>query len=163
MIWFTLSLLLLVLGHVLWLVWRGGRLAGSLLQATSAAEVLKTILAQRRFYFIQCLGSLIALFLLLGVKAGMLFFQHTEPALVTTIIFGSFTSRFLIGKLGCLGVVLLVVSLTCLYHYIKSRHYFDVLYALRDQLGLGPEPKIPSVPPLVDADPQALQVPARLI
>jgi len=32
--------------------------------------------------------------------------------------------------------MLMVIFLGCLYQYVKNKHYLDVLYALRNQLGL---------------------------
>jgi hypothetical protein len=74
--------------------------------------------------------------LFLGIKALLLLFKLPEPTAFTAFTFGDFTSRFLIVKLGCLGVGLMVIFLGCLYQYMKSKHYLDVLYALRDPLGL---------------------------
>ena len=81
----------------------------------------------------------------------MLLFKLSEPTIFTTFAFGDFASRFLIVKLGCLGVGSAATSVACFYQCIKSQHYFDVLYALRDVLGLHPEPKIPRAPPLAPA------------
>jgi hypothetical protein len=70
-------------------------------------------LEQHHFYFIQGIGSLIGLDLFLGIKALLLLFKLPEPTAFTTFAFGDFASRFLIVKLGCLGVVLMVISLVC--------------------------------------------------
>jgi hypothetical protein len=127
----------LVLGYAQWLFYRGRRFIHDLAHAAAAGEVLKNVQEQHRFYFIHGIGSLIGVALLLGVKSLLLFFKLPEPTAFTAFAFGDFASRFLIVKLGCLGVVLMVIFLGCLYQYMKSKHYLDVIYALRDPLGLG--------------------------
>ena len=62
--------------------------------------------------------------------------SSSEATVFNPIVFGSFANRFLPGKLGCLGVALLVISLVCFYQHVKSKHYLHVLYAFRNQLGL---------------------------
>ena len=88
------------------------------------------------FYFIQGAGSFIALILFLGIKALVLLFKPSEATVFNTVVFGSFANRFLPGKLGCLGVALMVISLVCFYQHVKSKHYLHVLYAFPNQLGL---------------------------
>jgi hypothetical protein len=93
-------------------------------------------LEQHHFYFIQGAGSFIALILFLGIKALVLLFKPSEATVFNTVVFGSYANRFLPGKLGCLGVALMVISLMCFYQHVKSKHYLHVLYAFRNQLGL---------------------------
>ena len=137
MIWINLTVVILVLGYAQWLFYRGRRFVRDLSHTVAAGEVLKNVQEQNRFYFIHGIGSLIGLDLFLGIKALLLLFKPAESTAFTTFAFGDFASRFLIVKLGCLGVVLMVIFLGCLYQYMKSKHYLDVLYALRDPLGLG--------------------------
>ena len=137
MIWINLTVVVLVLGYAQWLFYRGRRFIHELSHTAAAGEVLKNVQEQHRFYFIHGIGSLIGLALFLGVKSLLLLFKLPEPTALTTFAFGDFASRFLIVKLGCLGFVLMVISLVCLYQHVKSKHYLDVLYALRDPLGLG--------------------------
>jgi hypothetical protein len=148
MIWINLLIAVLISGYAQWLFFRGWRYHRDLSRANNAEEVLQNVLAQRHFYLTHGIGSLGALVLFLGVKALLLLFKLAEPSAFTTFIFGDFANQFLIVKLGCLGTVLAVAAGACFYQYIKSKHYFDVLYALRDVLGLAPEHKIPSAPPL---------------
>jgi hypothetical protein len=137
MIWINLTVVILVLGYAQWLFYRGRRFIQDLSHTGAAGEVLKIVREQHRFYFIHGLGSLIGLALFLGIKALLLLFKLAEPTAFTIFTFGSFTSRFLFVKLGCLGVVLMAILLGCLYQYVKSKHYLDVIYALREPLGLG--------------------------
>lgn len=148
MIWINLFMAVLISGYVQWLLFRGWRYFRDLSRASNAEEVLQNVLAQRHFYLVHGIGSLGALVLFLAVKALLLLFKLAEPTAFTTFIFGDFANRFLIVKLGCLGVVLVATSAACLYQCIKCKHYLDVLYALRDVLGLAPEHKIPNAPPL---------------
>jgi hypothetical protein len=148
MIWINLFMAVLISGYAQWLCFRGWRYFRDLSRASNAEEVLQNVLAQRRFYLAHGIGSLGALVLFLAVKVLLLLFKLAEPTAFTAFIFGDFANRFLIVKLGCLGVVLVATSVACLYQCIKCKHYLDVLYALRDVLGLAPEHKIPSAPPL---------------
>ena len=148
MIWLDLFAAVLISGYAQWLLYRGWRYFRELSRATNAEDVLQNVMEQRRFYLIQGIGSLSGLVLFLGIKALLLLLKLSETTAFTAFVFGDFASRFLIVKLGCLGVVLLVASVTCFYQFIKSQHYFDVLYALRDVLGLAPEHKIAKPPPL---------------
>ena len=134
--WITLSAVTLVLGYALWLTYRGWRLFRNLLHAATVSDVLKSILEQHHFYFIQGVGSFIALILFLGIKGLVLLIMPSEATVFNTVVFGSFANRFLPGKLGCLGVALMVISLVCFYQHVKSKHYLHVLYAFRNQLGL---------------------------
>jgi hypothetical protein len=151
MIWLNLFMAVLISGYAQWLFYRGWRYYRELSRTVNAEEVLKNVLEQHRFYLIQGIGSLSALVLFLGVKALLLLFKLPDATAFTTFVFGDFTHRYLIVKLGCLGVVLVAASVTCFYQFIKSQHYLDVLYALRDVLGLAPGHKIPSAPPLPPA------------
>jgi hypothetical protein len=146
MIWLNLIAVLAVSGYAQWLFYRGWRFYRDLSRTAAAEEVLKIVMEQRHFYFTQGIGSLIALATFLGIKALLLLFKLSEPTAFTTFALGDFASRFLIVKLGCFGVVLAAASVACFYQCIKSKHYFDVLYALRDVLGLHPESNIPSAP-----------------
>jgi len=137
MIWINLTVVILVLGYAQWLFYRGRRFIQDLSHTGAAGEVLKNVREQHRFYFIHGIGSLIGLALFLGIKSLLLLFKLQEPTAFTAFAFGDFASRFLIVKLGCLGSVLMVIFLGCWYQYVKSKHYLDVLYALRDPLGLG--------------------------
>ena len=137
MIWTKLSIVVLALGYVLWVVWRGRRLFRGLTRADTAGDVLKNVMEQRRFYFIQGMSSTIVLSVFLGVKALVLFFKPSPATIFGTIVFGDFANRFLLGKLGLLGLVLLAIPLVCFYQHIKSKHYLDVLYTFRSQLELG--------------------------
>ena len=139
MIWINLFTVVLVSGYAQWLVYRSWRFFRDLARTNNAGEVLKIVLEQRSFYFTQGIGGLIALTLFLGVKALLLLFKFPEATTFTTFVFGDFTSRFMMVKLGCLGAGTLATSAACFYQCIKSKHYFDVLYALRNQLQLGPE------------------------
>jgi hypothetical protein len=134
--WIHLFAVILVLGYALWITYRGWRLFRNLLHATTIGDVLKNILEQHHFYFIQGVGSFIALILFLGIKALVLLFTPSEATVFNPFVFGSFANRFLPGKLGCLGVALMVISLVCFYQHVKSKHYLHVLYAFRNQLGL---------------------------
>jgi hypothetical protein len=136
MMWFNFFAVSLVLGYALWVVYRGWRLFRNLLNATAVSEVLNIILEQHRFYFFHGVASLIALTVFLGIKVLVQLFTPTETTVFNPLIFGSFANQFLPGKLGCLGVVLLVISLVCFYQHLKNRHYLHVLYAFRNQLGL---------------------------
>jgi len=137
MIWTKLSIVLLVLGYVLWVGWRGRRLFRGLMRADTAGDVLKNVMEQRHFYFIHGLSSTIVLLAYLGIKALLLLFKHSGAMVLSTLIFGDLENRFLLGKLGCLGLILLAIPLVCLYQYLKSKHYLDVLYTFRSQLELG--------------------------
>jgi hypothetical protein len=106
------------------------------LHASTIGDVLKSILEQHHFYFIQGVGSFVALILFLGIKALILLIKPSEATVFNPVVFGSFANRFLPGKLGCVGVALMVISLVCFYQYVKSKHYLHVLYAFRNQLGL---------------------------
>ena len=136
MTWINLFAVSLVLGYTLWITCRGWRLFRNLLHASTISDVLKSILEQHHFYFIQGMGSFIALILFLGIKTLILLIMPSEAAVFNPVIFGSFANRFLPGKLGCLGVALMVISLVCFYQHVKSKHYLHVLYAFRNQLGL---------------------------
>jgi len=136
MIWINLAVVILVLGYAQWLFYRGRRFVQELSHAAAAGEVLKNVQEQHRFYFIHGCGSLTGLALFLGIKSLLLLFKLPEPTAFTAFTFGDFASRFLIVKLGCLGVVPAAIFLGCLYQYMKSKHYLDVIYALRDPLGL---------------------------
>jgi len=148
MIWLNLLAVVLVSGYAQWLCYRGWRFYRDLSRTSAAEEVLKIVMEQRHFYFTQGVGGLIALTAFLGIKCLLLLFKLSEPTAFTTFAVGDFASRFLVVKLGCLGIGLAVASAACFYQWIKSKHYFDVLYALRDVLGLHPESRIPSAPPL---------------
>jgi hypothetical protein len=148
MIWFNLCAAILVSGYAQWLFYRGWRHYRDLSRAVNAEDVLQNVMVQRRFYLVQGIGSLSALVLFLGIKVLLLLFKLPEATTFTIFVFGDFTSRFLIVKFGCLGVVLVAASVTCFYQFIKSQHYFDLLYALRDALGLAPAHNIPSAPAL---------------
>jgi hypothetical protein len=148
MIWINLITAVLISGYLQWLCFRGWRYHRDLAHAGNAKEVLQNVLAQRRFYLIQGIGSLGALVLFLGGKTLLLLFAPAEPSAFTTFVFGDFASRFLIVKLGCLGAALAAAAAACGYQCLRSRHYLDVLYALRDALGLAPARKIPNAPPL---------------
>jgi hypothetical protein len=136
MTWINLFAAILVLGYTLWITYRGWRLFRNLLHASTISDVLKSILEQHHFYFIQGVGSCIALILFLGIKALVLLIKPAEATVFNPVVFGSFANRFLPGKLGCVGVALMVISLVCLYQHVKSKHYLHVLYAFRSQLGL---------------------------
>jgi hypothetical protein len=148
MIWLNLFAVVLISGYAQWLFYRGWRYYRDLSRTNAAEEVLKIVMEQRHFYFIQGIGGLIALASFLGIKCLLLLFKLSEPSAFTTFALGDFASRFLIVKLGCLGVGLTVASAACSYQCVKSKHYFDVLFALRDVLGLHPEANIPNAPPL---------------
>lgn len=148
MIWINLFTAVLLSAYAQWLGFHGWKFHRDLSRANNAEEVLQNVLAQRSFYLACGIGSLAALVLFLGVKTVLLLFKLAEPTAFTTFIFGDFANPFLLVKLGCSGIILAVAAVTCFYQYIKSKHYFDVLYALRDTLGLAPEHKIPSAPPL---------------
>jgi len=136
MTWINLFAVSLVLGYALWITCRGWRLFRNLLHATTVSDVLKNILDQHRFYFIHGAASFIALLAFLGLRALVLLFTASEATAFNPFVFGSFANRFLPGKLGCLGVALMVISLVCFYQHVKSKHYLHVLYAFRNQLGL---------------------------
>jgi len=139
MTWIILAVIALVAGYAVWMVCQAWKLFANLLRANTADEVLRNILERRRFYFSQGLRSLIALVVFLAIKALLLLFKHSTENIFSVIVFGDFTNGLLPGKIGCLGVVLTGICLVCFYQYLKSRHYLEVLYALRNQLGL-PEP-----------------------
>jgi hypothetical protein len=136
MSWISLFAVVLVLGYASGVAYRGWRLFRNLLNATTISDVLKFILEQHRFYFIQTVGSACALMVFLGLRALTLLFTASEAAAFNPLLFGSFSSQFLPGKLGVLGLVLMGISLVCFYQHVKSRHYLHVLYAFRNQLGL---------------------------
>jgi hypothetical protein len=148
MIWLNLFAVVMICGYSKWLFYRGWRFYRDLSRTNAAEEVLKIVMEQRHFYFIQGIGGLIALASFLGIKSLLLLFKLSEPTAFTTFALGDFAGRFLIVKLGCLGVGLAASSVACFYQCIKSKHYFEVLYALRDVLGLHPETNIASAPPL---------------
>jgi hypothetical protein len=151
MIWINLAAAILISSYAQWIFYRSRRFARDLSHAGDAGDVLKNVLDQRRFYSIQCIGGLAALALFLGVKTLLLIFKLPEPMAFTAFIFGNFAHRLLIIKFGCLGVGLTVIVATCFYQWLRSKHYFDVLYALRDPLQLGPDFHLsshePSAPP----------------
>jgi hypothetical protein len=136
MSWISFIAVVLILGYAGWVFYRGLRLFRNLLNATTISDVLRIILEQHHFYFLQAAGSAIALMVFLGLRALTLLFASSEAAVFNPFIFGSFATQFLLGKLGCLGVLLMVISLVSFYQYIKSKHYLHVLYAFRNQLGL---------------------------
>jgi len=148
MIWINLFMAVLISGYAQWLGLRSWRYYRDLSHTANAAQVLENVMAQRRFHLANGIGSLGALVLFLGIKALLLLFKLPEPSAFTTFVFGDFPNRFLIVKLGCLGGVLLVAAVASFYQFIKSQHYFDLLYALREALELAPERKIASAPPL---------------
>jgi len=148
MSWLDLFAAVLISGYAQWLFYRGWRYFRELSRATNAEDVLQNVMEQRRFYLIQGISSLSGLVLFLGIKALLLLLKLPDATAFTAFVFGDFASRFLIVKLGCLGVVLLVAAVACFYQFIKSQHYIDVLYALREVLGLAPEHKIAKPPPL---------------
>jgi hypothetical protein len=151
MIWLNLFTAILISGYAQWLFYRGWRYSRDLSRAAGAEDVLANVMEQRRFFLAQGVGSLAALVLFLGVKALLLLFRTPEPSAFTTFVFGDFPNPYLIGKLGCLGILLAAAAVSCFYLWLKSKHYIDVLYALRDALGLAPTRKIPSAPPLPTA------------
>ena len=136
MTWINIFAVILVLSYTLWITYHGWRLFRNLLHATTFRAVLKNLLGWCFFSFLLGVGSFIALILFLGIKTLVLLFTPSEATVFNTVVFGSFANRFLPGKLGCLGVTLLVISLVCFYQHIKSKHYLHVLYAFRNQLGL---------------------------
>jgi hypothetical protein len=136
MIWINLFAVIMVLGYTLWITYRGWQLFRNLLHASTIGDVLKNIMEQHHFYFIQGVGSFIALILFLGLKGLVLLFTPSEATVFNPVVFGSYANGFLPGKLGCLGITLTVICLVCLYQHIKSKHYLHVLYAFRNQLGL---------------------------
>ena len=146
MIWLNLLAVVVISGYAQWLFYRGWRFHRDLSRTSAAEEVLKIVMEQRHFYFLQGIGGLIALASFLGVKCLLLLFKLSEPSAFTTFALGDFASRFLIVKLGCVGTGLAVSATACFYQCIKSKHYFEVLYALRDVLGLHPESNIPDAP-----------------
>src|ERR1700690_2050340 len=103
MTWINPFVIILVLGYTLWVACRGWRLFRNLVHATTVNDGLKNILEQHHFYFIQGVGSFLALILFLGIKALVLLFTPSEAAVFNPVVFGSFANRFLPGKLGCLG------------------------------------------------------------
>jgi hypothetical protein len=148
MIWINLITVVAVSAYAQWLFYRGWRFSRDLSRSAAAEEVLKTVMEQHRFYFNQAIGSVIGLTAFLGVKTLLLMFKLSESTSFTTFVFGDLGNRFMVVKLGCVGVVLLAISLVCFYQHIKSKHYLDVLYALRDVLGLEPVSRVASAPPL---------------
>src|SRR4029077_6158947 len=124
MLWINLIVEVLISGYAQRLLYRGWRFFRDLSRSNAAEEVLKNVLDQRRFYLFQGIGGLSVLALFLGVKSLLWLFKLSEPTAFTTFVFGDFASRFIIVKLGCLGVGLAVTSLACLYQCLKSKHYF---------------------------------------
>src|SRR5664280_3150604 len=92
MTWINLSAVILVLGYALWITYRGWRLFRNLLHATTISDVLKNILEQHHFYFIQGAGSFVALILFLGIKALFLLFKPSEATVFNPVVFGSFAN-----------------------------------------------------------------------
>ena len=76
--WINLFAVILVLGYTLWITCRGWRLFRNLLHASTISDVLKSILEQHHFYFIQGMGSFIALILFLGIKTLILLIMPSE-------------------------------------------------------------------------------------
>ena len=148
MTWLDLFCILLIALYAQWLLYRSWRFEKDLSQATAATEVLENVTEQRHFYWWQGLISLMALTLFLAAKGVLLLFTLPEPTAFTTFALGDFHRQFLLFKLGGLGVGLVVIAIGCFFQWLKSKHYFDVLYALRNPLGLHPESKIHRPPPL---------------
>ena len=94
MSWINLFAVILVLGYALWITCRGWRLFRNLLHATTVSDVLKNILEQHRFYFVQGVGSFIALVLFLGIKALVLLFTPSKQPCLTPLFLAASRAGF---------------------------------------------------------------------
>jgi hypothetical protein len=134
--WINLSVVLLVSGYVLWTAYGGWRLFLGLIRAQGPDDVLKNVQERRQFYFSKGMSNLVGLAFFLGIKATLIIFKQFQKTTFSTLVFGGNPDWNPFNTFGCLGVVLIVASLVCFYHHIKSKHYLDVLYTFREQLGL---------------------------
>jgi hypothetical protein len=134
--WINLSVVLLVSGYVLWTAYGGWRLFLDLIRAHGADDVLKNVQERRQFYFSKGMSNLVGLAFFLGIKATLMISKQFQKTTFSTLVFGGTPDWNPFNTFGCLGVVLIVASLVCFYHHIKSKHYLDVLYTFREQLGL---------------------------
>jgi hypothetical protein len=134
--WINLSIVILVSGYVLWTAYGGWRLFLGLIRAHGADDVLKNVQQRRQFYFAKGMSNLVGLAFFLGIKATLIISKQFEKTTFSTLVFGDDPDWNPFNTFGCLGVVLIVTSLVCFYHHIKSKHYLDVLYTFREQLGL---------------------------
>ncbi|HVU27307.1 MAG TPA: hypothetical protein VHG71_06170 [Verrucomicrobiae bacterium] len=135
--WINLTVATLVCGYILWTAFGGWQLFLGLLRSHSAEEILKNVQDRRRYFFSKAIGNLVALAFFIAVKAMLILFKVLEENSFSTLIFGGNVPDWNpFNTFGCLGVLLIATSLVCFYQHIKSRHYLDVLYAFREQLGL---------------------------
>jgi hypothetical protein len=134
--WINLSVVILVSGYVLWTTYGGWRLFLGLIRARGADDVLKNVQERRQFYFSKGMSNLVGLAFFLGIKATLIISKQFEKSTFSTLVFGGNPDWNPLNTFGCLGVVLIVASLVCFYQHIKSKHYLDVLYTFREQLGL---------------------------
>jgi len=134
--WINLSIVIIVSGYVLWTAYGGWRLFLGLVRAHGADDVLKNVQERRQFYFSKGMSNLVGLAFFLGIKATLIISKQFEKTTFSTLVFGGNPDWNPFNTFGCLGVVLIVTALICFYHQIKSKHYLDVLYTFREQLGL---------------------------
>ncbi|MGD1088216.1 MAG: hypothetical protein ABR955_05770 [Verrucomicrobiota bacterium] len=134
--WINLSVVLLVSGYVLWTAYGGWRLFLDLIRAQSADDVLKNVQERRQYYFSKGMSNLVGLAFFLCIKATLIISKQFVPNIFSTLVFGGIPDWNPLNTFGCLGVVLISASLVCFYQHVKSKHYLDVLYTFREQLGL---------------------------
>jgi len=135
--WINLTVVILVSGYVLWTAYGGWRLFMDLVRARGAADVLKNVQERRQFYFSKGMSNLVGLAFFLGIKATLIIFSRQfEKTTFSLFVFGGNPGWNPFNTFGCLGVLLIVTSLVCFYQHVKSKHYLDVLYTFREQLGL---------------------------
>jgi hypothetical protein len=134
--WINLCVLALVSGYALWTAYGGWRLFLGLIRAHTADDVLKNIQERRQFYFSKGMSNLVGLAFFLGIKATLIISKQFENTTFSTLVFGGLPDWNPLNTFGSLGIVLIAASLVCFYHHIKSKHYLEVLYTFREQLGL---------------------------
>jgi hypothetical protein len=134
--WANLTVVMLVSTYVLWTAYGGWRLFVGLIRAHSADDVLKNVQERRQFYFSKGMGNLVGLAFFLGIKATLIISKQFKESTFSTLVFGGYPDWNPFNTFGCLGIVLIVTALICFYHHVKSKHYLDVLYTFREQLGL---------------------------
>jgi hypothetical protein len=82
------------------------------------------------------MSNLVGLAFFLCIKATLIISKQFVPNIFSTLVFGGIPDWNPLNTFGCLGVVLISASLVCFYQHVKSKHYLDVLYTFREQLGL---------------------------
>lgn len=132
----NLILCVAVITYFAWLCLRVRFLLKQTISSNSAAEILRVVLAKRRFYLRQAVISFIFLAILMAIKAVFVLAGKFSDGALTRIVFGTTTNENFFAMVGWLGVLIIFVSAICWYQHLKSSHHLQVLFAFRKQLGL---------------------------